>query len=335
VNTSSAGSTSGTTGAIILAAGLSRRLGQGQNKLLLPLGGKPVLAHVLTAALGSRARPIVLVLGHQADLVREAVKDYMPGLRVVENPAFAEGQSTSLRIGLATLLALPEDEQVSGAIFLLGDQPLITASTLNKLLELRESSQKQIVLPLYQGQRGNPVLFARELAEELLGITGDDGGRSILKRHPEEIATLELGTPAANLDVDTWEAYEQVREQHEKKQKQMRFWLDYSHELSATIRYEAALAAAERAMALDAENVEVWYAQGTYLAMLARYEEAHQAFQHALSLQKDFVPAWDGEAWVLGILGKKEEALAAVNRALELDPDYFDALKRKKRLEAM
>jgi tetratricopeptide (TPR) repeat protein len=69
--------------------------------------------------------------------------------------------------------------------------------------------------------------------------------------------------------------------------------------------------------------------------MMAKYAEALAAFEHALQLAPQFVPAWDGKAWALGILGRREEALAAVNRALELDPDYFDAVKRKKRLEAM
>ncbi len=69
--------------------------------------------------------------------------------------------------------------------------------------------------------------------------------------------------------------------------------------------------------------------------MIARYEEALTDFNEALRLDEISVPAWDGKAWVLGIMGKKEEALLAINRALELDPDYFEAVKRKKRLEAM
>ncbi len=120
-----------------------------------------------------------------------------------------------------------------------------------------------------------------------------------------------------------------------KRKQQASFWLDYSQKLSDTIRYSEALAAIERALALDETNAEAHYVRGTCLAMLARYDEALRDFEAALYLDNTSVPAWDGKAWVLGIMGKKEEALAAINRALELDPDYFEALKRKKRIEAM
>ncbi len=114
---------------------------------------------------------------------------------------------------------------------------------------------------------------------------------------------------------------------------QARFWLEYSQQLSGSIRYAEALAAVDRALALDELSKEAWYAKGTYLGMLGRYDEALEEFEHALGLDEQFVAAWDGKAWVLGILGRKDEALAAVNRALELDPEYFDAEKRKRRLE--
>ncbi len=118
-------------------------------------------------------------------------------------------------------------------------------------------------------------------------------------------------------------------------QQQIRFWLDYSDQLATSIRYGEALAAAERALALDETSVEAYYIRGTCLAMLARYDEALTDFNKTLQLDETYVPAWDGKAWVLGIMGKKEEALIAITRALELDPEYFEAVKRKKRLEAM
>jgi tetratricopeptide (TPR) repeat protein len=121
----------------------------------------------------------------------------------------------------------------------------------------------------------------------------------------------------------------------EERRKQAQFWLDYSHQLAAAIRYNEALAAVERSLELDDGSPAPWYAKGTILAMLARHDEALAAFDHALSLDERYAPAWDGKAWALGILGRKDEALAAVDRALALDPQYFDAIKRKKRLEAM
>jgi tetratricopeptide (TPR) repeat protein len=121
----------------------------------------------------------------------------------------------------------------------------------------------------------------------------------------------------------------------EQRKKQAAFWLEYSQQLSNSIRYSEALAAAERAVSLDETSAEACYVKGTCLAMLAHYQEALADFEHALALAPSYVPAWDGKAWVLGIMGKKTEALAAINRALELNPEYFEAQKRKKRLEAM
>lgn len=123
--------------------------------------------------------------------------------------------------------------------------------------------------------------------------------------------------------------------EQEKRRKQAVFWLEYSEQLSTSIRYVEALAAAERAVALDPENVEAWYARGTCKAMLARYDEALADFEQVLEHNLLYAPAWDGKAWVYGIQGRKEDALTAVNRALEIDPDYFEARKRKKRLQAM
>ncbi|HEV2581428.1 MAG TPA: NTP transferase domain-containing protein, partial [Ktedonobacteraceae bacterium] len=98
-------------------------------------------------------------------------------------------------------------------LFLTGDQPLITAQIIDSVIEAFEAGRregKRIVAPLYGGQRGNPVLFDAALFDELMEVTGDEGGRGLLKRHPDEVATIETGNPAASSDVDTWEAYQQV-----------------------------------------------------------------------------------------------------------------------------
>ncbi len=123
--------------------------------------------------------------------------------------------------------------------------------------------------------------------------------------------------------------------QEEMRRQQAKFWLDYSQQLSTAIRYVEALAAAERAVSLNETSAEAHYVRGTCQAMLAHYDDALLDFDAALRLDASYVPAWDGKAWVLGIKGQKAEALAAINKALELDPDYFEALKRKRRLEAM
>lgn len=214
----------GSIAAIILAAGSSSRMGGGRHKLLLPLADRPVLAHVLDAALASVARPIILVLGHQSETVRASIAGYLthPDLIVVENPDYLEGMSTSMRTGIQTLLArqspgVEEMPTSAGALILLGDQPLVTTEIINTLITTQQVTGKRIVAPLYEGKRGNPTLFAASLFPELLEVSGDEGGRSVLTTHKDELATVEVGSAVTNYDVDTWEAYQQVTELWQRK----------------------------------------------------------------------------------------------------------------------
>lgn len=212
------------TAAIILAAGSSSRMGGGRHKLLLPLHDRPVLAHVLDAVLASQARPFVLVLGHQPEQVRTHISPYTThfDFHVVENPDYLQGMSTSMRLGIQTLQTFGYTKSSGGsidsALVLLGDQPLITAQHINTLIATYRTTGKRIIAPTYEGKRGNPILFAASLFPELLEVTGDEGGRSVLERHREEIATVEMGNPLANIDVDTWDAYQRVVEAWDQKE---------------------------------------------------------------------------------------------------------------------
>jgi molybdenum cofactor cytidylyltransferase len=211
-----------TIAAIILAAGSSSRMGAGRHKLFLPLGERPVLVHVLEAVLAAQTRPIVLVLGHQAEQARALLAPYLqPDLQIVENSAYQQGMSTSLRAGLQALTnssAYIAQEHIAGTIILLGDQPLITTSIIDNLVATWQTGGKRIVAPLYNGKRGNPVLFSAELFPELAAVTGDEGGRRVIERHREEIATVEVEDAQASFDVDTWEAYQQVIVEWQQKQ---------------------------------------------------------------------------------------------------------------------
>ncbi len=199
----------GPIAAIILAAGISRRMGS-SHKLLLPLKNRPMLEHVLIAALASQADPIILVLGCQADLIRAALKEYLtvPAITWVENPHYLQGMSSSLHVGIQTLLNMKKTPQCDGAVILLGDQPLISPEVINRLIEARQQSHQRIVVPFYAGKRGNPVLFEKSLFPELLAITGDEGGRKVIQQHPHDVAMVEMEYPAIHMDIDTWEDYE-------------------------------------------------------------------------------------------------------------------------------
>lgn len=203
------------TAAIILAAGSSSRMGGGRHKLLLPLHDRPVLAHVLDATLASQARPVILVLGHQAGQVRQQIAAYIkhPDLIIIENADYLQGMSTSMRLGIQKLSSdytKSPDSMVDSALILLGDQPLITAQNIDTLIAMYRTTGKRIIAPTYEGKRGNPILFDASLFPELLEVTGDEGGRRVLERHRSEIATVEMGDALANIDVDTWEVYQQV-----------------------------------------------------------------------------------------------------------------------------
>jgi molybdenum cofactor cytidylyltransferase len=204
-----------TTAAIILAAGTSSRMGAGRHKLLLPLAGRPVLAHVIEAALSSQARPIIVVLGHQGNEVRIQLAAWLadPAIIVVDNPNYLQGMSTSMRTGIQTLITygyMKSQPVVDSALIILGDQPLITSHIIDALIHAHQTGDKGIVAPLYDGQRGNPVLFRAAFFPELLEAEGDEGGRTVLQRHRAEVATIDLGDAARWYDVDTWEAYQEV-----------------------------------------------------------------------------------------------------------------------------
>src|SRR5712692_8922532 len=126
------------TAAIILAAGSSSRMGAGRHKLLLPLAGRPVLAHIIDATLASQARPIIIVLGHHAAQVRTLITPFTenPTITIVENPTYLQGMSTSLHLGLQTLIAMNHQQTsitIGSTLILLGDQPLMTTRILDTL----------------------------------------------------------------------------------------------------------------------------------------------------------------------------------------------------------
>jgi len=190
--------------AVILAAGRSTRMG-GPNKLLAEIGGRPLVRIAAEEALASRARPVIVVTGHQ----REKVEAALEGLdvRPVHNPNFAEGLSTSVKAGLA---AVPGD--VDGAIVCLGDMPQVGAALIEKLMAAFDPAHGAlVVIPTIEGKRGNPVVWSRRFFPELMALDGDVGARHLIGRYPEAVVEVPLTGTAALVDVDTPEALVRVR----------------------------------------------------------------------------------------------------------------------------
>lgn len=187
--------------AIVLAAGRSTRMGA-INKLTVPLGGRPLVAHAVVEALGSAARPVVVVTGHEAEAVVAAITAALPGQPVtfVHNAAYATGLASSLQAGIA---ALPGD--VDGTIIMLGDMPVISASLLGRLMDaFSKAPEHAAVVPTFGGRWGNPVLLARRLFAPVMGLAGDEGARRLLAHEP--VLEFAVDDAAIVRDVDTPEA---------------------------------------------------------------------------------------------------------------------------------
>jgi molybdenum cofactor cytidylyltransferase len=195
--------------AVVLAAGRSSRMG-GPNKLLAEIGGRPLIRHVVDAALASRARPVVVVTGHQRDKVEAALAG-LP-VKFVHNPHFADGLGTSLKSGIA---ALPAD--ADGAIVCLGDMPQVDAALIDRLIGAFDPDHGAlVVVPTIDGKRGNPVVWSRRFFPDLMTVEGDVGARYLIGRYTEAVAEVPLTGTAALTDVDTPEALEAVRAELER-----------------------------------------------------------------------------------------------------------------------
>ena len=184
--------------ALVLAAGQSRRMG-GTNKLLATIGGKPLVRLAVEAALASQAASVTVVTGHDAGAVESA----LTGLAVAfaHNPNYAAGLSTSLRAGLAALPA-----GVDGVVVMLADMPGVGPAVIDRLIEaFRTESLAEIVVPVWEGQRGNPVLWGARFFGRLAAIEGDTGGRALIGASTELVVEIEMGAAVAR-DVDTLEA---------------------------------------------------------------------------------------------------------------------------------
>jgi molybdenum cofactor cytidylyltransferase len=187
--------------AIILAAGASSRMGQ--PKQLLAWNGRPLVRGAAEVALAAKLDPLLVVIGYAQAQVEEALAG-LP-LRLIANPDYAAGQSTSLRAGIDAL-----GQAADAVVVLLGDQPFVTVAIVEQLVDEWHSSGALIVAPTYAGQRGNPVLFARAIFPELLTVQGDQGARTVLAADRARVRLVAFDDPRPLADIDTPEDYERL-----------------------------------------------------------------------------------------------------------------------------
>jgi molybdenum cofactor cytidylyltransferase len=185
--------------AVVLAAGLSRRMG-GANKLLVRLDGSPLVARAVDAALASRARPVVVVTGHEAGRVRGALGGR--ALVFAHNGDYAAGLAGSLAVGIAAL-----GGGVEGALVCLADMPWVRPAHADALIEaFAADPARPICVPVHEGRRGHPRLWPARHFEALRALRGDAGARALLEACRAEVREVPIGDPGVLHDVDTPDA---------------------------------------------------------------------------------------------------------------------------------
>lgn len=184
---------------IILAAGEGKRMGK--VKLTLPLGDKQLIEWVLQAVkLTPLDRYFLVVRPEDKDIIKIG-KAW--GAEIVLNPDFRKGMSTSIKKALLKI----NNQEVEGFFLILGDQPLITSKIINKLIKSFSPGKEEIIVPYFKDKRGNPVLFDICWKDELIAVTGDVGGRVLIKAHPEKIKRVNISDRAILFDIDQEKDY--------------------------------------------------------------------------------------------------------------------------------
>ena len=189
--------------AIVLAAGAGSRFGGG--KLLAKLGDRSLIESTLENLRDAPVDEVIVVVGADAERLREICERY--GNRTIENEEWEGGQSTSVLAGLRAC-----GEGTRAAIVLLGDQPFVGAGAVERLVAAFEVGAK-IAVATYGGERRNPVLFSREVWPLLEAeLAGDEGARSVLRRHPDLVVEVPCDGVGAPTDVDTMEDLRRLEE---------------------------------------------------------------------------------------------------------------------------
>ena len=169
--------------AILLAAGQSKRMG-GKNKLTKEIQGSPLIKHTVKNILFSSIDELIIVLGYQKEIIEKLI-DTNEKIKLVFNKDFESGMASSIKTGLDNL-----SEKTEAFFICLGDMPMVNHNIYNQLI--KSKNNKEIIVPTYKGQQGNPVLFDKSMKEKVIDISGDAGAKKILKLNKDKILNLEM-----------------------------------------------------------------------------------------------------------------------------------------------
>ena len=190
------------TGIIILAAGSSSRLGS--TKQLLHFKGKTLLKHTVEEAAEAGAQPVVVVTGANADEVSKEIQNEK--VEIVFNKNWEQGMASGIVIGLKNAIRL--SKELENIIITVCDQPFVSSSLFQQLFQRQNKSAKHIVASAYADTVGTPALFTIKYFDALMGLTGDQGAKGLLKKYSEDLATVDF--PDGYIDIDTQEDYENL-----------------------------------------------------------------------------------------------------------------------------
>ena len=187
----------GMISAIVLAAGKSERMGT--PKALLPIGGRTFLENILDVISRSSIQHTVVVAGHHREEIERSVR--LP--RVVFNPDYELGMITSFQAGIRALPA-----EASGALLFLVDHPLVDSETIELLIA--NLAPNRIVVPVFEGRRGHPVLFASGVLQEVLALPASQGANIVVRKDASRVLEVTVNAPGVLVDVDTPEDFEKL-----------------------------------------------------------------------------------------------------------------------------
>ncbi len=182
-----------------MASGFSKRMEK--EKLLLPIAGIPLIEHVIKAAQSPHLDEVILIYRNES--VKEIGTKYLKN--IIFNAHADMGQSAAVKLGTSSA-----NEKTDAFMFFVGDQPFLSAKMINILIDIFKDYPDKIIVPVYNGKKGGPVIFPAKFKNELLALSGDSGGRSIIEKHKDEVKTVEIENTDAGIDVDTQNEYEKI-----------------------------------------------------------------------------------------------------------------------------
>jgi len=186
---------------LVLAAGKSQRMGR--PKPLLRVFGQTFLEHIVSEARQSELIGVKIILGHLADIILKSMPQFEAD--IVINPAYEQGQLSSLIQGLKAI----QGHSIDGVMLFLVDHPFVSRNVINKLLQSYSEHDQPVVVPTFRGRRGHPLIFGRELFSELINAPLDRGAVSVVRKHQEDVLSIEVGEEGVLIDIDTPESYQE------------------------------------------------------------------------------------------------------------------------------